>query len=89
MSIDGGEEQIVNFNHNLDERPENIYEVFYPTVARRVVEKCVVFPGIGAGRHTVTLRPLDPGVVFEKIVVDLGGYNPRSFLFMEESPVAR
>lgn len=89
VSIDGGEEQIVNFNHNLDERPENIYEVFYPTVARRVVEKCVVFPGIGAGRHTVTLRPLDPGVVFEKIVVDLGGYNPCSFLFMEESPVAR
>ena len=87
VSIDGGSEQVVNFNHNLDERPENIYTVFYPTVARRVVEKSVTFPGLTPGRHTVTLRPLDPGIVFEKVVLDLGGFNPRSFLFMEESPV--
>lgn len=87
VSIDGGSEQVVNFNHDLDERPENIYTVFYPTVARRVVEKSVTFPGLTPGRHTVTLRPLDPGIVFEKVVLDLGGFNPRSFLFMEESPV--
>lgn len=87
VSIDGGPEQVVNFNHDLDERPENIYTVFYPTVARRVVEKSVTFPGLTPGRHTVTLRPLDPGIVFEKVVLDLGGFNPRSFLFMEESPV--
>ncbi len=87
VSIDGSPEQVVNFNHNLDERPENIYTVFYPTVARRVVEKSVTFPGLTPGRHIVTLRPLDPGIVFEKVVLDLGGFNPRSFLFMEESPV--
>lgn len=87
VSIDGGSEQVVNFNHDLDERPENIYTVFYPTVARRVVEKSVTFPGLTPGQHTVTLRPLDPGIVFEKVVLDLGGFNPRSFLFMEESPV--
>lgn len=87
VSIDGGPEQVVNFNHDLDERPENIYTVFYPTVARRVVEKSVTFPGLTPGRHVVTLRPLDPGIVFEKVVLDLGGFNPRSFLFMEESPV--
>lgn len=87
VSIDGGPEQVINFNHDLDERPENIYTVFYPTVARRVVEKSATFPGMTLGRHTVTLRPLDPGIVFEKVVLDLGGFNPRSFLFMEESPV--
>lgn len=87
VSIDGGAEQVVNFNHDLDERPENIYTVFYPTVARRVVEKSATFPGLTPGRHTVTLRPLDPGIVFEKVVLDMGGFNPRSFLFMEESPV--
>lgn len=87
VSIDGSPEQVVNFNHDLDERPENIYTVFYPTVARRVVEKSVTFPGLTPGRHIVTLRPLDPGIVFEKVVLDLGGFNPRSFLFMEESPV--
>ena len=27
---------------------------------------------VAAGRHTLTIRPLDPGLVFEKIVIDLG-----------------
>jgi hypothetical protein len=35
----GGNEETVNFNHNLNELPENVYSVFYPTVARRVIEK--------------------------------------------------
>jgi hypothetical protein len=30
-------------------------------------------------------RPLDPGVVIEKVVIDCGGYKP-SFLFGKESP---
>ena len=33
---------MVNFNANLNEEPENVYNVFYPTVARRVVEKSEV-----------------------------------------------
>jgi hypothetical protein len=37
------------------------------------------------GTHTLTIRPLDPGIVFEKVVVDCGGYSP-SFLFGDESP---
>lgn len=85
VSIDGGEPVIVNFNSNLNEEPENIYNVFYPTVARRVVENVVDLNVNDAPVHTLTLRPLDPGVVFEKIIVDCGGYKP-SYLFMEESP---
>lgn len=90
VSIDGGEEQIVNFNHNLNEEPENIYNIFYPTVARRVVENDVTLtPGAGKdGMHEITLRPLDEGIVFEKIVVDYGGYQP-SYLFGEETAVTR
>ena len=34
--------------------------------------------------HELTLRPKHPGIVFEKIVVDFGGYKP-SYLFMNES----
>ena len=34
------------------------------------------------------LKPLDPGIVFEKIVVDCGGYQ-KSYLFMDESPCKR
>ncbi len=29
-----------------------------------------------AGRHTITIRPLDPGLVFDKIVVDFGHTKP-------------
>ncbi|MCM1489865.1 MAG: glycosyl hydrolase 115 family protein [Muribaculum sp.] len=90
VSIDGGEEKIVNFNHNLNEEPENIYNIFYPTVARRVVENDVTLtPGAGKeGIHEITLRPLDEGIVFEKVVVDYGGYKP-SYLFGEETAVTR
>lgn len=90
VSLDGAAPVTVNFNNNLNESPENIYEVFYPTVARRVVEKSVRFPVTGGsdGYHNLTLSPLDPGVVFEKIVVDYGGYE-ESYLFGTETPVTK
>lgn len=89
VSLDGAAPVTVNFNSDLNERPENIYNVFYPTVARRVVEKTVRLPLGKAGEmHTLTLSPLAPGIVFEKIVVDLGGYEP-SYLFMDETPCER
>lgn len=81
----------VNFNANLNEAPENIYSIFYPTVARRVVEKTVTLPvpAHKAGEAVnLKLMPLDPGIVFEKIVLDFGGYKP-SYLFGEESPCRR
>ena len=28
------------------------------------------------GNHTLKLRPLDPGVIFDKVVIDLGGLKP-------------
>ena len=85
VAIDGGEPVSVNFNSNLNEKPENIYTIYYPTVASRVVEKEVEL-SLGEGDiHTLTLHPQDPGIVFEKIVIDLGGYQ-RQFLFGDESP---
>ena len=88
VSLDGGAPVTVNFNSDLNEAPENIYTKFYPTVASRVVEKVVRLPlGSAAadGAHTLTLSPLAPGIVFEKIIVDCGGYEP-SHLFMDETP---
>jgi len=78
---------VVNFNGDLNEAPENIYTVFYPTVARRVVEKVVrlAVPRGDVGRRVrLSLKPMEPGIVFEKIIVDFGGYRP-SYLFGEES----
>jgi hypothetical protein len=90
VGFEGTDEKVVNFNKDLNEKPENIYTVFYPTVARRVVEKKVnlTVPDTSEGVHMLTLTPMDPGIVFEKIVVDFGGYE-NSYLFGEESPNKR
>ena len=86
VDLDGAK-AVQFFNERLNEDPQNIYSVYYPTVARRVVETVSELPARG-GWATLTLRPLDPGIVFEKIVVDYGGYTPQ-FLFGEESAAAR
>ena len=72
VSLDGAEPTQVNFNHELNEKPENIYSIYYPTVATRIIDKVieVELPATGDGIHTLTLTPNDPAIVFEKIVVD-------------------
>ena len=102
VSLDGSEPQTVNFNKTLVDRQPYMYSEFYPTIARRVVEKVVEVP-VGKGQksdtegqksgieglvHELTLQPKHPGIVFEKVVVDFGGYSP-SYLFMPESEYKR
>ena len=87
-SIDGGPAKEINFNGRLNEEPENIYSVYYPTVAIRVVDAVESSDISSAGEHTLTIKPIEPGTVFEKIVIDCGGFEP-SYLFGTESPVAR
>ena len=79
VSIDGAEPVIVNFNQNLNEKPENIYSIYYPTVATRIIDKVieVELPVTGDGIHTLTLTPNDPAIVFEKIVIDGRGGKKR------------
>ncbi len=88
VSLDGGEPQTVNFNKTLVDRQPYMYSDYYPAVARRIVEKTVELPVTQADIHELTIRPRHPGIVFEKIVVDFGGYQP-SYLFMPESPCQR
>jgi len=90
VTIDGADAQTVNFNKTLVDRQPYMYSDYYPAVARRVVEKTVELPvqQKEGGVHTLTLQPKHPGIVFEKIVVDFGGYKP-SYLYMDESPVTR
>ena len=84
VSLDGQQPQTVNFNKTLLDQQPYVYSVYYPTVARRVIEKVVELPVSQDGTHELTLRPQHPGIVFEKLVVDYGGYKP-SYLFMDES----
>ena len=89
VSLDGSEPQVVNMNKTLVDRQPYMYSEFYPTIARRIIEKEVELPVAGGqSTHVLTLQPRHPGIVFEKIVVDFGGYRP-SYLFMDESPCSR
>ena len=80
VSLDGGAEQVINYNGELNESPKNIYSVYYPTVARRVKVNDVSFPITQAQEHTLTIRPLDPGIVFEKITIFLDGKKQNLYL---------
>ena len=84
VTLDDQQPQIINFNQNLNENPENIYSVYYPTVARRAVTSVVNITA-APGTHTLRIEPLDPAIVFEKIVIDCGGYQ-HSYLHGQESP---
>ena len=91
VAIDGGAAQRVNFNKTLVDKQPYMYSDFYPTIARRVIEKVVELPvktsALGS-LHELTLQPLHTGIVFEKIVVDFGGYQD-SYLFGKESECIR
>lgn len=77
------------FNSRLNEDPENVYSVYYPTVAKRVaVEKIELSLPEGTSVYDLEIQPLDPGIVFEKIIVDFGGYKD-SYLMGNESAYIR
>ena len=75
VSLDGASPVEVNFNKDLNEKPENIYNIYYPTIATRIVDKVIELelPDSSDGIHTLTLTPNDPAIVFEKIVIDERG----------------
>ena len=82
VSIDGGTPVEVNYNGLYTE--ENPYLTF-DVVATRIIETVTELKADGKeGSHTLTIAPIEPGMVLEKIVVDYGGYEPQH-LFGTES----
>ena len=79
VSLDGASPVEVNFNKDLNEKPENIYNIYYPTIATRIVDKVIELelPASSDSIHTLTLTPNDPAIVFEKIVIDGRGGKQR------------
>lgn len=69
---------------------ENNYTKMYPAAAKRIIKSEVTLPlkHISNRMHILDIRPLDPGVVFEKVIIDDGGYE-HTFLKMPESPYER
>ena len=79
VSLDDASPVEVNFNKDLNEKPENIYNIYYPTIATRIVDKVIELelPASSDSIHTLTLTPNDPAIVFEKIVIDGRGGKGR------------
>ena len=90
VGFKGGETVERCFNEKLNEKPENVYSIYYPTVARRVaIEKIdLELPENQNGVYELVVEPLDPGIVFEKFVIDFGGYE-ESYLMGKESSYTR
>lgn len=75
---------------NQDLTWANNYSKMYPAAAARIIEKVetLTLPANQNGNYTLTLEPLDPGIVLHKIVIDHGGYE-ETYLKMDESPYNR
>lgn len=84
VGLDNAKEEIVDINSDL--KWGNHYTKMYPVAAARINEKVISLkiPKTKDNIHTITFRPLDPGIVFYKIIIDCGGYED-TFLKMNES----
>jgi len=87
-SLDSGMEKVWSINDKLTW--QNNYSIMYPTAAARIIETQVSLPVTATtdNIHDLTIRPLDPGIVFHKVIIDNGGYEP-THLKMDESPYVK
>lgn len=81
VSINGGKEEIVNFNEQYNDQ-----KIWWSWNAWAINETTVqqTISSSPTNRHTLRFRPLDPGIVLQKIMIDFGGLKP-SYLGAPES----
>lgn len=86
--LDKNNSKIIGINQDLTWA--NNYTKMYPAAAARIVEKVEAFvvPANQNGNFTLTVEPLDPGIVLHKIIIDNGGYE-ETYLKIDESPYKR
>lgn len=77
ISIDGKEEKVVDVNGNYKGE-------LGPWQREGIIECETIHPKLKPGRHTLYIRPLDNGLVLQKIMIDFGGMH-RSFLGAPET----
>ena len=77
LSLDGGNEEIVNFNGHYDGSLGRWQ-------GERIIISSTKMSAAQAGNHTLRIRVLEPGIVFQKIVINFGGLKP-SYLGPPES----
>lgn len=87
-SFNGANE--VSWNINDELTWANNYSKMYPAGAARMIETTVnlELPKSSDGEYTLSIKPLDPGIVIYKIIVDTDGFE-QTHLKMDESPYQR
>ena len=85
VRFNSDEEKTVNINDQLTWT--NNYSKMYPAGAARILEIEMTLERRETmdGTALLTIRPLEPGIVIQKIIVDEGGYE-NTYLKMPESP---
>ena len=69
ISFDDGKEQIINFNgHYKGDLGKWQANPIIESHSNHLLDK--------KGKHTLRIRPLDPGIIIEKILIDVGGLKP-------------
>jgi hypothetical protein len=88
IAIDNEEPQIINI-HEGDSVPDWEYPEWWNTsVTDHIRKKKSVHKAVKPGKHTLKIWMVDPGVVFQKFVIDAGGLKP-SYLGPPESKVIK
>jgi len=81
ISFDGGEEQIVNINHEYSVQEMERWQ------ANRINETRTIHSVKTPGLHFLRIRVLEPGIVLQKILIDTGGLKP-SYLGAPQSKLS-
>lgn len=77
VSFDGGEEQVVNINGEYKGESGNQWQREHAIDSQTI-------HALKAGKHTLRIRPLDNGLVLQKILINLGGLH-KSYLGPDET----
>ena len=84
IAIDDEEPQIINL-HGGEVEPDWEYPSWWNNaVSDHIKKKGTVHKSVKSGKHTLKVWMVDPGVVFQKFVIDAGGLKP-SYLGPPES----
>ena len=80
VSVDGGPLQVVDFRTfgRSDEGKQN--------VLRNRAEKKIKLPLVGKGKHRLRIYAVDPGVILDGILIDLGGLHNACAVIPETKP---
>jgi hypothetical protein len=88
IAIDDEEPQIINI-HEGDTKPDWEYpEWWNNSVTDHIRKKQSEHKAVKPGKHTLKIWMVDPGVVFQKFVIDAGGLKP-SYLGPPESKLVK